>query len=342
MKKIILSIMLISIIVQNVFGSTLILENMEDTTMYREYEVSEEEQDTFYNNLEDIIKVEEKQYKKIEYTVSGGNEQDIIEVTDKREIITKTNSITEILNYLPRELEYNKNSYIGKTNLNIDDIKVYEIYNGYYEEYVEEVKQYFDLPKNDMEYIPKEIIKDGITLYLINVEWYTQTTKKTGDIEITDLYRGEAYYKGVEKIDNPSTFRVIAAYNGVATKEIKKPYIFTVKYEEIVNEKQNIVVPVLIGTISSIFIVVIIIFFNNKKVKVYNLQYGQYKYLGSLKIKKSVLNLDKLRKKIVGNKYKFILNNVAYKKYKDFNITIKKDNINKNYHINNKEIEVKI
>lgn len=342
MKKIISVILLYILTIQNVFGSTLILEDKKDNVIYRQYEVNNKENNTFYNELEENTTIDNIQYQKVEYEVSGGNEKDTIEVTDTKEIITKTNSLKEILNYLPREIEYNKDGYMGKTNLNIDDIEVYELYNGYYEVYVEETKQYFDLPKNDMDYIPKEITKDGITLYLINVDWYTQTTKFTGDIEITDLYRGEAHYKGVKKIDNPRTYKIVAGYAGTATKEIEKPYIYLVKYEEIIEEKQNIVIPIVTGTTSCIFIVVVILFSNSKKVKVYNLVYGRYKYLGNFKIKNSILDFSKSRKKVFGNRYKFVLSESAYKKYKNKDITIKKNDVEKIYHIDYDKFETSI
>lgn len=350
MKKIIITVtLLIVMLFQSIYASTLISDTQKDNAIYREYEVDKQENDNFYNDLDENIEVENEQYKKIEYTVSGGNIEDTINVTDSKETITKTNSINEILNYLPREMVYSKDGYVGNTILDIDNIKVTEIYNGYYEEYVEDTKQYFDLNKNDMDYIPKEIKKDGVTLYLINVDWYTQTTKKTGENIITDLYRGEALYRGVKRIYNPLTYRVIAGYSGTATKEVEKPYIYTVKYEKIedkeemkVGEEQNIVAPILINTTSGIFVVVIILLFTNRNVKVYNLQHGRYKYLGRVKLRKSVIDLNNLKKNVFGNRYKFVLNNRAYKKYKNKNITIKKDNIVKTHYIDNDKFEISI
>ena len=193
-----------------------------------------------------------------------------------------------------------------------------------------------------MDYIPKEITKDGIKLYLVKVDWYPQTTRKTGDIDITDLYRGEAYYKGVKRIDNPLTYRVIAKYDGTATKEIDKPYIYTVEYKKVIKEKQNIVVPVTIGTTSGIFVIVILFVLNNKKVKVYGLKYGKYDYLGKLKINKSVIDLSKLKlkQKQYSNRYKFELNKYTFKKYKNKDITIKNDNVEKIYNVNKDIFEV--
>lgn len=250
---------------------------------------------------------------------------------------------------MPRERVYSKDEYVGNTTLDIDNIKVTEIYNGYYEEYVEDTKQYFDLNKNDMDYIPKEIKKDGITLYLINVDWYTQTTKKTGENIITDLYRGEALYRGVKRIYNPLTYRVIAGYSGTATKEIENPYIYTVKYEKMENKKemkvekrQNIVAPILISTTSSIFVVVIILLFTNRNVKVYNLQYGRYKYLGRVKLRKSVIDLNNLKKNVFGNRYKFVLSDRAYKLFKNKNITIKKGNVIKTHYVDSDNFEINI
>lgn len=349
MKKILTAVMILFITsIQSIYANTIISDTQKDNAIYREYEVDKQGNDNFYNNLEDNIYIENEQYKKIEYTVSGGDIEDTINVTDSKEIITKTNSINEILNYLPREMLYSKDGYLGSTTLDIDNIKVTEIYNGYYEEYIEDTKQYFDLNKNDMDYIPKEIKKDGITLYLINVDWYTQTTKKTGENIITDLYRGEALYRGIKRINNPVTYRVIAGYSGTATKEIEKPYIYTVKYEKIedkeemkVEKRQNIVAPILISTTSGIFVVIILLF-TNKNVKVYNLQHGRYKYLGRVKLRKSVIDLNNLKKNVFGNRYKFVLSNRAYKLFKNKNITIQKGNMIKTHYIDNDNFEINI
>ena len=96
--------------------------------IYRKYEVTEEESIDFYNNLEESINVENVEYKKGNFVVSGGKEQDTIQVSDVKEIVTKSNSIDVILNRLPRSLEYNKDGYIGETNLNIDSIEVNDIF----------------------------------------------------------------------------------------------------------------------------------------------------------------------------------------------------------------------
>ena len=346
LKKLIAVALLSFIFINNVNASTLKVEEIKDNELYKEYEVTKEENINFYENLEEKLIINEKEYVKDRFEVTGGNVEETIDISDIKEIITKTNSLEEILNYLPRELEYNKDGYVGKTKLNIDNIQVQELYNGYYEEYVEETKQYFDLPKNDMDYIPKEITKDGITLYLINVDWYTQTTKNTGDIEITDLYRGEAHYKGVIKINNPSTYRIIAGYNGTATKIIEKSYIYKVIYKEVIQQnvenKQDIVVPVLVSTTSCIFVAIVLIFFNQDKAKIYKIQYGKFVFLKNLRIDKSKMNLNKLKDSSNSSIYKIILNKKAYKKYKNTDITIIKNNKQKKYYIEKDTFEVNI
>ena len=141
MKKILTAVMILFITsIQSIYANTIISDTQKDNAIYREYEVDKQGNDNFYNNLEDNIYIENEQYKKIEYTVSGGDIEDTINVTDSKEIITKTNSINEILNYLPREMVYSKDGYLGNTTLYIDNIKVTEIYNGYYEEYIEDTK----------------------------------------------------------------------------------------------------------------------------------------------------------------------------------------------------------
>lgn len=336
MKRIVFLIMLCIVLIQNVNASTLLSETKKDNVIYKIYEVNENENKDFYKNLNENIKIDNKQYKKVNYTITGGNSKETKEIADKKEIIIKSNSIDEILNTLPKNINYDNDNYIGNMTLDYENIKVEEVYNGYYEVYVDETKQYFDLPKNDMSYIPKSIKKDGLTLYLINVDWYAQTKKKTGEIEITDLYRGEAFYRGVKRIDNPLSYKVTANYKGTATKEIVNPYIYTVKYE--MSKEKNILTPILIGS-TGIFIVVIVLFYRNNKVKLYS---KDNKYIGLYKIKNNILDITNSMKKITTNEYIIKFNKKMYRKLENKTIKIVKGTLSKYCKIDNDNIEISI
>ena len=106
--------------------------------------------------------------------------------------------------------------------------------------------------------------------------------------------------------------------------------------------KQDIVVPILASTTSCIFIVIVLILFYQDKAKIYKIQYGKFIYLRSLKIDKSKINLNKLKDSSNSSIYKIILNKKAYKKYKNTDITIIKNNKQKKYYIEKDTFEVNI
>jgi len=341
MKKIFIPLILSLILSQNIYASEVSSIIKENNNLQYEYEVNKEEKDLFIESLEQEISYEEKSYKLVDYSVEEQDYIDTIEISDIKEIVSNSNSLENILNVLPKTLEYSNDGYIGINNLDYESIEVMPIYNGYYEEFIDETKQYFDLVRNDMDFIPKEIEKDGHTLYLIDVDWYTQTTKNTGDFEIANLYRGEALYRGVKRIYNPYTYRVIAKYNGTAKKEIMKPYLIKVSYEEIIpeveqTENNNSVLPITVATTSSIFVVLLLFYLSNK-VKVYI----NGKYIGRYKIKGNLLDITNSISKFNSNNYLLKFNKRLYKKYKGKNIKIVKGTLSKYCQVLSDNIEVK-
>lgn len=340
MKKVFTTLILSLILSQNIYASEVSNIIKENNNLKYEYKVNKEEKDEFIELIEKEINYEEKDYKLLDYKVKEQDYIDTIAISDIKEITTNSNSINEILDILPKTINYEKDGYIGTNNLDYESIEVIPVYNGYYEEYIEETKQYFDLTRNDMDFIPKEIEKDNHTFYLINVDWYEQTTKNTGEFEIVDLYRGEALYRGVNRIYNPYTYRVIAEYNGVAKKNIEKPYIIEITYEEIIPEIKstvNIVLPITVTTASSVFIVLLIFYFSNK-VKVY----CDGKYIGRYKIKENILDITNSGNKSNSNNYLLKFNKKLYKIYKGKTIKVVKGNLSKHCRILCYNVEIKL
>ena len=198
-----------------------------------------------------------------------------------------------------------------------------------------------------MSFIPKTINKDGIELYLINVTWYPQTFKNTGEIQIADLYRCDALYRGVKRINNPTTYRVIANYNGTAKKEYMKIDGITVEYEKINNEnvqqvkednKSNLIVPI---TATSTGLVILFIFIlNTNKVKVYTMQNGKYRYVGKYNIKNNEIDISK-NKKLLDGICRIKLTTNLYSRLKNKELIIKNNNISRKIKVENKIFEIK-
>lgn len=341
MKKIFILFTLYLVLCKDIYASEVRNIKKDNNNLSFEYEVNKEEKDLFIKDLEKEINYEDKSYKLVDYNVEDQNYSDTIEINDIKEITTNSNTLEKILDVLPKTISYEKDGYVGKNELDYESIEVTEIYNGYYEEFIDEIKQYFDLTRNDMDFIPKEIEKDNHTLYLINVDWYKQTTKNIGDFVIPDLYRGEALYRGVKRIYNPYTYKVIAKYNGTAKKEIIKPDLIKVNYEEMISEVEQVennknALPITVATASSIFFVLLLFRLRNK-VKVYS----NGKYVGSYRIKNNEIDITNLINKTDNSTYIFKLNKILYKRYKYKSIRIVKGILSKYCQVKSDSIEVK-
>ena len=159
--------------------------------------------------------------------------------------------------------------------------------------------------------------------------------------EITDLYRGEALYRGVKKIYNPYTYKVIAKYKGKAEKKITQPLLIKVVYEEVIpqieeKEESNMALPLTIITTSSIFFVLLLIYSSNR-VKVY----CNKKYVGRFTINNNILDISKSNTES-SNNYLLKFNNRLYKKYRGKSIKVLKGNLSKYCKIINRNIEIKL
>jgi hypothetical protein len=321
--------------VTNCFAVTLDNTNVTDDKLncYRTYLVQEDEQNTFIDNLEKDIEVFGDKYTFDSYTTEGGTTTDTIDITTTKKITSKTNNLESIINQLGTIISYEQDGYIGEYLLNTQNIQIKTNYNGFREDLIEETINYTNLEKNDLDFIPKQTVKDGLTLDLLNVEWEVETTKMIGEYEVANLYTAKCYYAGKQRIDYPNTYSVTAEYSGTATKTIESPYIYTVKYDKIeeeksdpvpetVEEKENNLLPVASGTTG---IILVILFFFTRNVTVYNYKDGKYIKIGKTRINKSnTINLTRFSLFETTNKYKLEFSRRLTDKMQGKMITVKK------------------
>ena len=192
---------------------------------------------------------------------------------------------------------------------------------------IEETINYTNLEKNDLDFIPKQTIKNGLTLDLLNVEWEVESTKMIGEYEVANIYTAKCYYATKQRVDYPNTYTVTAEYFGTATKTEEHPITYVVKYEKEepkVEEKQeNNVLPVVGGTTG---IILVIVFFLARNVTVYNYKDGKYKKVGKVRATKAgKIKLDRFSLFETTNKYKLELSKNLTKKLKRKMITVSKN-----------------
>lgn len=315
-----------------------------ENKLIKTYTVNKDEEQDFLSQIQKEYSDKEYNYKLEKQDKSGGDYTESKDIITTKTITLKTNNTQKILKEFPETIEYSENDFNGEYVIDTDSLKVVTNYNGYTEYLVEDNKEYPNLSRNDLDFIPKEILKNGIKLDLLKVDWELQSTKMVGDYEVADKYIAKCYYAGKIRKDNPYTYTVTATYKGIATKTIENPYQYTLTYsfEKIPNN--NLIY--LIGG-SSIGIIAIF-FIVRKNAKVYNLNNGEYKFVGRIYIRKDKIKLSRFAPFEKTNKYKIIIADRKVKKLENKMITIVKGKntvsklVNSNNNIKPYTIEVRI
>lgn len=315
-----------------------------ENNLIKTYTVNKDEEQDFLSQIQKEYSDEEYNYKLEKQDKSGGDYTESKDIITTKTITLKTNNTQKILKEFPETIQYSVNDFNGEYVIDTDSLKVVTNYNGYTEYLVEDNKEYPNLSRNDLDFIPKEILKNGIKLDLLKVDWELQSTKMVGDYEVADKYIAKCYYAGKIRKDNPYTYTVTATYKGIATKTIENPYQYTLTYsfEKIPNN--NLIY--LIGG-SSIGIIAIF-FIVRKNAKVYNLNNGEYKFVGRIYIRKDKIKLSRFAPFEKTNKYKIIIADRKVKKLENKMITIVKGKntvsklVNSNNNIKPYTIEVRI
>lgn len=272
----------------------------------RTYSVSREQERNFLINLGKEFKIDKKTYQLDNLTKTGGDILETIDISTTRTIKSDTNELNKILEQLPKEIKYNKDGFVGVYKLDVNSINVETQYNGYKEKLIDETKIYSNLDTNDLNNIPKQIRKEGLTLDLITTNWEVAETRKLQENSIPCKYNAICYYATKIKVDNPLTYNVTAQYNGTADKVIENDYIYEATYKHIATDKNYI--PAIILLSSMTLIIIIMIFTRRKNVVIYNFYDNEWVEIGKERITKPIIKLDKYEYKVKSNRYKIVIN----------------------------------
>lgn len=298
----------------------------DDGYYYKTYTVSQNE--NVENKVKENINTDEGKYNFISFEKEGGNESEEKEIKTSKKITLNTNNKNKIIETLGKEIDYAEDGFVGKYILDEENLKITTNYNGFREDLIEETINYTNLERNDLDFIKKQITKNGLTLDLLNVKWEVESTKKIGEYDVGDKYTAICYYAGKQRIDYPNTYTINANYYGTAIKEIEKPTVYTIKYKFVENEKQveekkEVNVMPIVGGTGMIIVFLILL---GKNVTVYNLKDGEFKKVGRVRIgKNNTIKLDRFAILEKTNKYKLVFSKGATKKVRGKMITVKKN-----------------
>ncbi len=296
------------------------------------YSVEQAEEKDFIKNIEQEITIDNIKYIYADTKIENQDTIESREINTTKTCVINTNNREKIIETLGKSIEYNEDGFIGTYILDENTINIKTHNNGYYDRLIDKTVEYTELPKNDLDYVPKQITYEGKTLDLLSTKWDETATKKIGDATVGAEYKAICYYATTERIYRPNTYTITAKYTGVAEKNVLKPLKITISYKEVkkteepqeLKEKDNDVIPVLGGT-SGIIIFLGALFLFMKNVKIYNYQNGKWVYVGKALVLKGKIKLDRFRNKEVTNKYRIELSKALTRKYKDKTIIVSKE-----------------
>lgn len=327
-KKLLLFMIPILMVSTNVFATDVKKED----TIIKSIVINKTDENNFLNLLDDTIEIDS-----IKYNLQNKERLELETTNSKTEEQTKTlelstNKKDKILDSFEESIKYDDGEFSGDLSRQDNSLKITPIKHGKYEKVFTIDKQYTNLNKADLDYIPKEITEDGYTYSLTKCEWNIAENENIQNISMPKSYTATTTYKTVKTLEYPYTYKCELTYNGEISKVSKDTVQYTLTYKqqpkEEITENKTSILPYLGGT--GVFLVVI--FFLLPNAKITNYYDGKYKTIKYIRVstKNPKVNLkhlpnaktnvfsikfsDKLDKKLTGKAITIITPKTTYQK----------------------------
>ena len=327
-KKLLLFMIPILMVSTNVFATDVKKED----TIIKSIVINKTDENNFLNLLDDTIEIDS-----IKYNLQNKERLELETTNSKTEEQTKTlelstNKKDKILDSFEESIKYDDGEFSGDLYRQDNSLKITPIKHGKYEKVFTIDKQYTNLNKADLDYIPKEITEDGYTYSLTKCEWNIAENENIQNISMPKSYTATTTYKTVKTLEYPYTYKCELTYNGEISKVSKDTVQYTLTYKqqpkEEITENKTSILPYLGGT--GVFLVVI--FFLLPIAKITNYYDGKYKTIKYIRVstKNPKVNLkhlpnaktnvfsikfsDKLDKKLTGKAITIITPKTTYQK----------------------------
>lgn len=327
-KKLLLFMIPILMVSTNVFATDVKKED----TIIKSIVINKTDENNFLNLLDDTIEIDS-----IKYNLQNKERLELETTNSKTEEQTKTlelstNKKDKILDSFEESIKYDDGEFSGDLYRQDNSLKITPIKHGKYEKVFTIDKQYTNLNKADLDYIPKEITEDGYTYSLTKCEWNIAENENIQNISMPKSYTATTTYKTVKTLEYPYTYKCELTYNGEISKVSKDTVQYTLTYKqqpkEEITENKISILPYLGGT--GVFLVVI--FFLLPNAKITNYYDGKYKTIKYIRVstKNPKVNLkhlpnaktnvfsikfsDKLDKKLTGKAITIITPKTTYQK----------------------------
>lgn len=327
-KKLLLFMIPILMVSTNVFATDVKKED----TIIKSIVINKTDENNFLNLLDDTIEIDS-----IKYNLQNKERLELETTNSKTEEQTKTlelstNKKDKILDSFEESIKYDDGEFSGDLYRQDNSLKITPIKHGKYEKVFTIDKQYTNLNKADLDYIPKEITEGGYTYSLTKCEWNIAENENIQNISMPKSYTATTTYKTVKTLEYPYTYKCELTYNGEISKVSKDTVQYTLTYKqqpkEEITENETSILPYLGGT--GVFLVVI--FFLLPNAKITNYYDGKYKTIKYIRVstKNPKVNLkhlpnaktnvfsikfsDKLDKKLTGKAITIITPKTTYQK----------------------------
>lgn len=339
MKSTIKSVIFAGILVISLISNVYATDNKK--ILNKEVLASEENQ--FLMSIDQKFTEGNNEYKFLNYYKEDEAENSKMVTAYKTDII-ESNTEEAIRNHFGETLSYSDEEYSG--TIQLKDYEIKAISNGKYEEIDEKAISFSKYTKNDLDNIDKERKINGITYFLINVNWENDETEIIDGQEVPLNYKGKMIYQAVVQKEYPYSYEITVNYEGVVEK--KDPvYSYILEYEKIekapnIQEEKRIDYKIPAIIISGLGLAIVIIYLiNTKTARIYGKTDSGYKLIKIINLskKKNKINLNNITHKTITNMYAIKTSNRFYNKHRNMLIQVKQGRISKDIYLNSSFVD---
>jgi hypothetical protein len=151
-------------------------------------------------------------------------------VTQTETLESESGKVADIVAEAAPAVPYSEGGYIGQLALDVAAIVVEENGATSYSYRVEDVREYTNLDRNDAAYIPKTVLKNGVTLQLENIEWVVMGQHPVDGRMVPNLFKAIVTYAGTATGSRANGYIAILTYSGTVTRSIPGNCVYTVVF----------------------------------------------------------------------------------------------------------------
>lgn len=140
------------------------------------------------------------------------------------------NSTAAVLAAADAIISFSEDGYSGQLQIDANSIHIEEAGRTSYNYRITEVREYANLDRNDANYIPKTITKDGRTLELESIDWQVMGTTNTDGGLVPNNFKATATYAGSATGSQVSGYVATFQYTGLIEKTTQGKCLYSIVY----------------------------------------------------------------------------------------------------------------